>query len=148
MTLKSQLRIEYHKMTEEEEEYAEKKKRKPRQQHPSVGEGNRARQKEKRRVEDEERQRLTEAQCPYVHLSIPELKELIRGKTGKRTLIRTREALLDVLWKFDNLPDAETEQPGLYTFSSVYMIQSDDVCDTSNTTKCHFDIFHSRRIQK
>ena len=105
-----------------EEEYEEQKKRKPRQQHPSVGERNRALQKEKGRVEEEERQRLTDAQRPYVHLSIPELKELIRSKTGKRTLIRTREALLDVLWKIDNLPNADTEEPGLQIFGCMHTL--------------------------
>ena len=112
MTLRSQLRIEYHQMKEEEERAANPKKRKARQQHPSVGEGNSAREKERRRVEDAERQRLTEAQRPYADLSIPELKELIRGKTGKKSQKRTRDALLDVLWRLNNLPNIDTEEPG------------------------------------
>ena len=62
MTLRSQLRIEYHETKEKEETFLKEsqKKRKPRKQHSSVGEGNRIREKEKRRNEDAERLRLTE----------------------------------------------------------------------------------------
>ena len=54
MTLRSQLRIEFHKMKDKEEKFLEErtKKRKAREQHPSVAEGNRLRQKEKRRSEE------------------------------------------------------------------------------------------------
>ena len=95
MTLRSQLRIEFHEMKDKEEKFLEErtKKRKAREQHPSVAEGNRLRQKEKRRSEDEERQRLTASQRPYANHSIPELKEVIRTKTGKKTLKRSRDAL-------------------------------------------------------
>ena len=103
MTLRTQLRIEHHERERQRKEFEAGKKRKARTQHPSVGEGNRQREKERREKEDGERRQFTEEQSPYLQLSIPELKELIRTKTGKRTQKRTREALLDILRSCDHV---------------------------------------------
>ena len=97
MTLRTQLRIEHHERERQLKELEQGRKRKARTQHPSVGEGNRQREKVRREEEDGERRQFTEEQSPYSQLSIPELKELIRTKTGKRTQKRSREALLDIL---------------------------------------------------
>ena len=97
MTLRTQLRIEWHERAKQLKEFEEGKKRKSRTQHPSVAEGNRQREKERRGREDTERRQFSDDQSPYSELSILQLKELIQTKTGKRTQKRTREALLDIL---------------------------------------------------
>ena len=97
MTLRTQLRIEYHEQAQEVKAFQQNKKRKARTQDPSVAERNRERGKENRRQEDEERQRLTEQRRPYSELSILDLRKLVQRKTGKRTLKRSRDALLDII---------------------------------------------------
>ena len=103
MTLRTQLRIEHHERARQLKELEEGKKRKSRTQHPSVAEGNRRKEKERRGREDAERRQFTEDQSPYLQLSIPQLKELIQTKTGKKTQKRTREALLDILRSVDHV---------------------------------------------
>ena len=62
---------------------------------------NQQREKENRERHEAQRQFIQE-RSPYSQLSIPELKELIQTKTGKRTQKRTRESLLDILWNVDH----------------------------------------------
>ena len=83
-------------------EFEEGRKRKQRTQHPSVAVGNSQREKENRERQDEAQRLFTQERSPYSQLSIPELKELIRTKTGKRTQKRSRESLLDILWNVDH----------------------------------------------
>ena len=64
--------------------------------------GNREREKENRKRQDEAQRQFTQERSPYSQLSIPELKKLIQTKTGKRTQKRTRESLLDILWHVDH----------------------------------------------
>ena len=103
-TLLTQLRIERHERGQQMKIFEQQKgqKRKARTQHPSVAEANRRREKENREREDEERRQFSEAQSPYAQLSIPQLKELIFTKTGRRTQKRTRDSLLDILWNADH----------------------------------------------
>ena len=102
MTLRTQLRIEHHEQNQEMKAFEKNRKRKARTQDPSVTERIRERGKENRRQEDEERRKLTEQRRPYSDLSILDLRNLVQEKTGKRTLKRTREALIDMIWHAEN----------------------------------------------
>ena len=110
MTLTTQLRIEHHELEKEAKELEAEKGRKSRATShcAAVGEGNRQREKEARQREEEERRQFTEERTPYAELSLPQLKELIKTKSGKSTLKRTREGLLAILQNLDNGGNCES----------------------------------------
>lgn len=121
MTLRTQLRIEFHEQYQELKAFRKNKaaKRKSRTQDPSVTERNREREKDKRRKEDEERRILTEQRRRYSDLSILDLKNLVQNKTGKRTLKRSREALLDMISNADYGGQCQTSGVALVKFFSL-----------------------------
>ena len=122
MTLRTQLRIEYHEENQELKAFEKNKKRKARTQDPSVADRNRERGKENRRQEDEERRQMTEQRRPYSDLSILELRNLVQRKTGKRTLKRNREALLDMIWHSDNGGLCQLPGAAIKNHKNVYEI--------------------------
>ena len=118
MTLRTQLRIEFHEQYQELKAFRKNKaaKRKSRTQDPSVTERNREREKDKRRKEDEERRILTEQRRRYSDLSILDLRNLLQNKTGKGTLKRSREALLDMISNADYGGQCQTSGVALVKF--------------------------------
>ena len=123
--------------------FQQNKKRKARTQDPSVAERNRERGKENRRQEDEERQRLTEQRRPYSELSILDLRNLMQRKTGKRTLKRSRDALLDIIWNADYGGQCQSSGAALNDFTFFNLLREQKVIfrtEVTTKTRCVFTI--------
>ena len=102
LTLRNQLRVEYHERIERLQRLSSDK-RKSKSRHPDFGKRLREKEKENRDQEDERRREATLAlRNQYCNLTDKDLKERIYRQTGRRTLKRGRDALLSILWNLEN----------------------------------------------
>ena len=112
LTLQTQLRIELQERNRELKvaQEGETRKRRAGQQHPWQAHGMKELVSKKRRLEEVERQEATLAQCgPYDNLTVQQLKDEIKSRTGGSTRKTKRESLIAVLMNLDEPSDNDTD---------------------------------------